>query len=107
VDAALDQAGGLELAQAPREQAVGEARHARRELGEVVRALGQRPEDGAGPATANQLYCRVEVRAYVRRVPVLLRSGGCPTMFASGGLHPDCETTERPFSPVGLSKRCA
>ena len=44
MDRALDEALVLELAQAPREQPVREARDGLRQLGEVVRALGERPE---------------------------------------------------------------
>ena len=50
VDGALDQPGALELAQAAREQPVGEPGDGDRELGEVVRALGERPEDRRRPS---------------------------------------------------------
>src|SRR5215211_9386885 len=61
LDGALDQALGLELAQALRQQAIRQPGYREGELGEVVRALGERPQDRAGPALADQLHGGVEV----------------------------------------------
>ena len=53
----------LQLAQALGEQPIGEARHGVDDRGEVVRAVGQRPEDRARPAPADQLDRRLKVGA--------------------------------------------
>lgn len=61
MDGALDEALGLELAEAAREQPVGEPGNRLSELGEEVGALGEDPDDRPRPASANQLDRGVKV----------------------------------------------
>src|SRR5439155_18380490 len=59
----LDDAGRLQLAQSRREQPVGDLRYRVRQLAEAVRSRYQRADYCAGPALADELDGRVEVRA--------------------------------------------
>ncbi len=88
----------LELAQAAREQAVGEPGDARGELGEVVRALGERPEDRARPAAADQLDRGVEIGADRRRRGRSVRGCAVGARVFARGLHPGPDPSERPRS---------
>jgi hypothetical protein len=67
---ALNEPGGLELAQASRQKAVGETGHTVDELGEEVRPLGEHPDDRPGPALADQLDRGVKLGGDVGGVSV-------------------------------------
>jgi hypothetical protein len=63
VHLAADKPLRLELAQAGGEKPVRDARDGLAEFREEVRALAESPEDGTGPAFADQLHRVVEMRA--------------------------------------------
>src|SRR4029077_16383096 len=83
---ALDEAGLLELLEAARQKTVGHAGHGLLELCEVKRAVGQRVEDGPGPAAADQLH-----RAVV--MPTDLSWLGLPPGRANAGLSSHCTSS--------------